>query len=520
MKKINRFKIYYLSLIGIAISLPFSSFLMSISQIILFLNWVFDKKIKEKLIILKKNKTIKIASIFIIVHILGLIYTQDFEFAIKDIKIKIIFIFFLFIISSYKKLNIFELKKLLFFFSIAVTISTFISTAFFFDFIKNEFTDIRKISTFISHIRFSLLINISIFSCAYFILFFKKKMKFLEKFFYSTNIIWNIIFLIILQSLTGIFIFLMTSFLIILYKIYNSKSLNLKLIFLISISFFFILTFFFIKNSVEKFYKIEKIDIGNLEKKTEYSNFYKHYKCKKDFENGNYIWLYFCEKELKNTWNKKSNFIYDALDKKGQKIKHTLIRYLTSLGLRKDKNGVDALTKKDISNIENGISNYIYADKFSLYAKVHKIIWQIDNYKNDKNPSGHSITQRIEFLKNSLKIIKKNFFIGVGTGDLKIAFEKEYEISNTKLFKKFRLRAHNQFVSFFMAFGILGFLIILFSLIYPIFLQKKEKNFFIIIFLIISFLSFLNEDTLETRAGATFFAYFYALFLFQKRPKF
>ena len=35
-----------------------------------------------------------------------------------------------------------------------------------------------------------------------------------------------------------------------------------------------------------------------------------------------------------------------------------------------------------------------------------------------------------------------------------------------------------------------------------------------LLFLIIIFLSFLNEDTLETRTGATLFSFFYSLFLF------
>jgi hypothetical protein len=45
-------------------------------------------------------------------------------------------------------------------------------------------------------------------------------------------------------------------------------------------------------------------------------------------------------------------------------------------------------------------------------------------------------------------------------------------------------------------------------------LEKKYHDLFFMIFFIIGVLSFLNEDTLETHVGATFFAFFYALLLF------
>jgi hypothetical protein len=38
-------------------------------------------------------------------------------------------------------------------------------------------------------------------------------------------------------------------------------------------------------------------------------------------------------------------------------------------------------------------------------------------------------------------------------------------------------------------------------------------------FFFIAFLSMLNEDTLETHAGVTFFSYFYSLFLFARDNK-
>ena len=50
---------------------------------------------------------------------------------------------------------------------------------------------------------------------------------------------------------------------------------------------------------------------------------------------------------------------------------------------------------------------------------------------------------------------------------------------------------------------------------------KEEwfKNYLFTFSFFIAFLSMINEDTLETQAGATFFAYFYSLFLFAYKSK-
>ena len=168
--------------------------------------------------------------------------------------------------------------------------------------------------------------------------------------------------------------------------------------------------------------------------------------------------IYICEVELRNEWNKRSTYYYDGKDKKGQNISQTLIRYLTSKGLRKDSIGVSKLTKEDIGLIEDGYSNYIFKRKLGIYPRIYQILWEIDTYKKQGNPSGHSITQRLEFQKNAIQIIKKNFWLGVGTGDVQQAFNIQYNISNSPLAQRWRLKAHNQLITFFLTFGVFGFL--------------------------------------------------------------
>jgi O-antigen ligase len=97
---------------------------------------------------------------------------------------------------------------------------------------------------------------------------------------------------------------------------------------------------------------------------------------------------------------------------------------------------------------------------------------------------------------------------------VKAAFQEFYETNNSPLEAKWRRRAHNQFLTFMISFGIPGLIICLLALIAPLFLAKRHHSFMATGFFILMFLSMINEDTLETSIGASFVAFFYALFLF------
>ena len=212
-----------------------------------------------------------------------------------------------------------------------------------------------------------------------------------------------------------------------------------------------------------------------------------------------------------NAWNarsdKKINSIYD--DGYG-----SLVRYLTSKDLRKDAEGVSQLTDDDVMNIENGIANFNYIENPGLKTRIMKIMVAYDNYADDRDANGSSVFQRVEYIKASLNIIKENPIMGVGTGDISVAFNDYYEKSNSKLTIENRLRSHNQYLAITVAFGVVGLIWFLSSMLYPLFADKKNINYLYIVFLLIMMLSMLTEDTLETQIGVTLFAFFNSFLVF------
>ncbi len=379
--------------------------------------------------------------------------------------------------------------------------------------IQKEINDYRDISIFISHIRFSLLIDVSIFYLLYSLWEDYNSIPISKKFLYSINILWLIFFLFVLKSLTGIVIFI-TVFFYFLYIIFkNDNNKKFKIIISSSFFIFLILITTWLINSIKNFYSIKE-NISNLDKYTINNNPYFHDTLNKDIENGYYLWINICDKELEKEWNKKSNLDFWGKDNKGQYLRTTLIRYMTSKGLKKDSSGFSKLTNEDIKNIENGNANYLYAKKWSFYSRIHQLLWEIEQCKKNANKGGLSFMQRTEYIKTAFEIIKRHPLIGVGTGDVKDEFTLQYKISHSKLEPKYQLRTHNQYITFIVTFGIIGFLIIVLCFIFAIKYENKHKdNLFKIIFFI-ALLSFLNEDTLETHIGVSFFAFFFSFLMY------
>jgi O-Antigen ligase len=508
--------VYIFALILLVIGMPLSKFLMSLSQIILVCNWILEGGLKGKMIAFKNNKAALILSSLVLVHFIGLLYTSDFDYAFKDIRIKAPLLILPLIFSTSKVLSEKAINAILWFFVTAILISTVISTLILTGVIHRELLDIRSVSVFISHIRFALLICIAVFISSY---FFYRAENPLLKLLWVGIAFWLIYFLILTELMTGLAALCFAVIVLSGYAIFRSKIKWIKYSGVLVVSLIGIFIFYLSIQINKGISSPEKIDFSKLEDTTAHGNRYQHAFDSKLTENGHYIWIYFCNQELEEVWNKRSAIRLNEKDLKGNNIYFTLVRFLASKGLRKDADAVNSLSEEEIKAIEKGVVNVNYQDIASLEGRLHEIAWELDVYKNTGDPNGHSITQRFEFWKTALAIIRDNPVFGVGTGDIQKAFDLQYEKMNSPLSKDSRLRAHNQYLSIAVAFGIVGLVWFLITLFYPIFLCGKSKSYLYVSFLLIAIVSFLTEDTLETQAGVTFYAFFNSFLLFIYSPK-
>lgn len=505
--------IYFGLLSCLAVSMPFSIYVISLCEFGLLINLMLEGDFKNRFRRIIQRKSLLIFFCIYAVHIIWVLGSTDVNFAFQSLRIKLPLLVLPLIIASSLPLSSERLKLLLKFFIASVVIATLFSTSIYLGLTHYEVNDVRKsISIFISHIRFSLLIVICIQVLFYWMVTEGWKIS-KTQVVKILIIVWLIIFLLILEAFTGIVVLIVSSLVLILAFIRSVKYKFVKtglVLLLIAIP---LLSVIVVKNEIKKFYNFEKFDINTLEKKTVNGNYYNHNLLDWNVENGHKVYMYVCQPELRKEWDKRSSYKYDALDMKQQPTIYTLIRYMTSIGLRKDSVGVSKLTAVDINRIEHGMTNYIYANKFGIMPRIYEVIWEIDQYKHGWGVNQHSVTQRIIYMQIALSLIKDNFWFGIGTGDLPMEYANYYKTHETGLSKERQVHTHNQFLRLFTMFGLFGFLIIMAAFFIPVFIEHKWQSYYLVMIIAIVLLSFLNEDTLETQIGVTFSIFFYSLFL-------
>lgn len=484
----------------------------------MLVHWFIGFNYREKLNRFASNKwALLIASIFLL-HLVGLFYTSDFDYALRDIRIKIPLLALPFFIGSQERLNSKELRLVIFVFIAAVLTGTIASIYKLMGIPEGSATDQRHLSVFISHIRFSLMICLAVFFSACRIPSEKTPLKIV----FAVVVVWLMIFLFITAFFTGLVVFTITASALLFVFLFRQKKTLPRIMALLFIAALIIIPVKIISDNLGEYFSYHPVESAQLDDFSKGGERYFHDTTGVESrltENGNYIWRYIAWKELKRSWNRKSDFDFEGKDQKGQSIRGTLVRYMTSKGLRKDSVGLQQLTERDIRAVEKGVANEKYLDMSAVDVRIQQIIWEFDNYRKGDEFNGHSVVMRWVYWNTAYQIIRDHFWIGTGTGDIDRAFKEKYDEVNSGLDEKWRLRAHNQFLTIFATFGVIGFLWFIIALFLPFFALKKWRNWYYLSFIIIAVLSMITEDTLETQAGVTFFAFWNTLLLIGRKDR-
>ncbi len=502
--------IVFFGMLLIVVSLFFSRFLLSIGFIIIITNSILEGNYKKKIQYIKQNNAAFLIVLLLIFHLIGLIYTQNISKGLNDIRLKSFILLVLFY-GLGTHLSLKRMQTVFKFYVLSAFLASLISIyRFYFISTPAGIEDLRGIAFLGDNLYQAIFINFAIVLAGYFLINTQNKLP------YILAILLFVFYLFLLNSLTGyvlLFGFIIYNSIFILFKIKNIQQKKYILIFSGSMIFISII---YVSSSIYAFYQKDKIDYHKLPAKTVNDNFYTHDTINQQFENGHYLFLYLCEKELRQEWNVRSNIPFDNQDRKNQQIKYTLIRYLSSKNLSKDSVGIWKLNNKDIENIENGYANYLYADNFSMKGRIYLIIWQLDKYFNDHYADRQTISQRAVYMKIAWKIIKDNIWIGVGSGDVQELTKLYFKKTKSGLSPGYENTVHNQFMYEFVALGIWGGIGFIFIFFYPYFKLKLWNDYLFNAFFLIITLSFFAEFLFETQLGVSFFSVFYALLIFKE----
>jgi hypothetical protein len=449
----------------------------------------------------------------LLIDLTGLIYSTDLHYGMKVLRNNLPLFLLPLFLSTSPRIPVQLFHRFLLVYVAAVVAGTLNSTYLL---INQDITDTRLISPLIHHIRFSLNVCLAIFITGFYIFhptLFSQKIRLAL----VPALVWLVVFLFMLKSLSGILAFVVTVPVTGLVLLLQNGRKWIRIALAGGIMILLAGLGGYTLKTVSDYVTVDPVDLGSLDPSTSRGNPYVH-DLALGVEEGRYVGLYICTDELREAWNQRSQMPFDSLDRKGQELQYTLIRYLSSKELRKDGDGMEQLTSDDVYYIENGIANANYLKKFSLKNRIHQMILAYRIYKEKGTHSGTASIERIEQASAAWAIFQNHWLIGVGTGDVPRQFQEQFAAMGSPLqsAQEGMFSAHNQFLNAAVATGIIGLIWFIAALLYPAVRMKRFTNYFFLTFFTIAVVSFLGDDTLKSQAGVTFIAFFYSLFVFRE----
>lgn len=501
-------RIHVIALALCAVFLPWSTAFLSMSQMLLAANWLAEGIVRRDLgARFKRSFTsapVLVFGSFFLLHVLGLLWTEDMAWGTDLGRILFPVLVFGIILGGSERLAHGELRVVL----LLGAWSVIACSLFGLLFSGAADGDYRTLSMFISHIRLALLLCLAIVVFIHY-----------RSGHWWLNVIHGVAVLCALYALNKLgsiqgFMILGMIGLVALWVRAGALAGARRWLARALIGGIPLLALAWCVMVVRARYELPSPELPARMLRSAGGELYSYDLHNPQKENGTFVWNDVAWFELNRAWNMRSSIPLDSTDARGHPLYSTAIRYLASKGLNKDSVGVMRLTDADIRAIERGVPNVLEGRRNKLRERFEEVLFELQLYHAMGNANGHSIAMRLEFWRTGLGIAKEHWIAGVGTGDTQLAFDRAYDEMKSNLLPQWRLRAHNEYLTLWISFGVLGLLWSLFTWWWPAWKLGAWNDRLFVAWAIIFGVSCLTDDTIETQAGATFFAFYYALFVF------
>ncbi|MFN8155491.1 MAG: O-antigen ligase family protein [Bacteroidia bacterium] len=478
---------------------------MSLGQFVMAGAWLIAADLPGRVKSLVRQPFFWLVSGLFFLHLLGLWNTEDFTYGMKDIRVKLPLLLMALMFAGGPVLTEKEYRSVFFALLTGVLISTGYGFATFAGWTHLPVNDYRDYSHFISHIRLSLLIDCCI---TWIILKGVLESPLPNRILSILLILWLAGYLLLIQSVTGLLILFLLGLIF-----FIIRALEIRTPVRMVLAVMALMVTIVAGGKVYHYIFVESIRYVPYHPyaaghKTARGGTYNSKVTRQDLEEGRLVWENYCDGEMNEAWQQRTGKNIWQSDQRGQMYQVSLLRYLTSLNLSKDYNGVMQLTDTDIQNILSGHPTPHHSHlRSNPLQRLDDLASEYRSWYYTGWANGQSMVQRFEYLKAGKYILEQHLLTGVGTGDLPKAYDQAYRELNSSLTPEWRLRAHNQYLSFGVAFGLPGMIYFIFVMAWLLVSAWKRKQLLLFAFLWIAAISFLNEDTLETQAGVTFFAF-------------
>ncbi len=507
MRTADPFRSIHVAALGLClILLPWSTALLSMAQILLVINWIAEGVIRKDNE--RWSRAFRPAPAFFIgfflLHVIGLLWTssEGLKWGLDLVRILLPVLVFGVVLGSSPRLDRSEYRAILLLGAWSVVASTIVCVVS-----EGWLADYRDLSVFISHIRLAMLLCLSIVILIHFAG--RSAGRIIA---HLAAVGWCVFFIDRLGSMQSFLVLVLVA--IALFWRWSCQRPKVWKWAIRAASIVpLIIGIGWVALQLKERYAFNDHTAQDLPRQSAGGEAYVHM-ADRQMENGEPVWSRIAWGEVDRVWYRRSSMRLDSLDGRGHLLYPTLFRYLASLGLPKDSAGIMSLSDTDVDRVEAGIPSALWGTRSRSHDRFDEVMFEIDQYFSEGRVSGHSVPMRLEYWKAGIAIASRHLLIGVGTGDTQIEFDREYERMNTSLAKEWRHRAHNQYLTLLISFGVPGLLFAFVCLWWPARRMKAWRSDLFVAWAIILGIGSLSDDTIETQAGATLFALYYALFVF------
>src|ERR1017187_3546890 len=150
--------IFLFGVILIAVGMPLSRFLVSVSYFVLLGNWILERNFVSKWNAIKKSKAFWAFVAIYLFYVIGLLWTSDYTYGIKDLRTKLPMLWLPLLFFTSPPITKKDYHLVFHFFVLACIVASFCSLAAYFGILHKKTHNGRDISLFESYPRFSLMI--------------------------------------------------------------------------------------------------------------------------------------------------------------------------------------------------------------------------------------------------------------------------------------------------------------------------------------------------------------------------
>lgn len=376
--------VQWLALALVAVTLPWSNVLVSNAQFLLIGAWlgegVHHRDLWDRFRRAFTDRWVLLFVSLFLLHVLGLLWTQDLEWGLDLCRILLPILVFGTIIPTMPALTERGLWGILLAGAYSVVLSTMVCLAVAHD--RLALGDFRGVSLFISHIRLGLLLCLAVVV----LLVHRPGWKWMQWTQYAAAG-WALLFMWKVGSLSGAGALVAMVAALLWWRAGRTPMrvrwlLRGGLLLLIAVG---ALAMVHLLAGTPHVAWPERT---GLPERSAGGELYYHDLEDPQIENGHFVWIEVADGELERGWSRLSKVPYDGTDERGQPLRSTLVRYLASMGLPKDSVGLMHLSPEDVQRVGSGVSNVRTGRQSPLATRLEQLRMELDRYRTTGRPTG------------------------------------------------------------------------------------------------------------------------------------